>query len=214
MRAAIAIADAENLAAVSIRRVGSTLGAGPMRLYTHLAIKEELFELMAEEIFKEIMADEPTGETWRKRLRAIAHATRKAATRHRWAIEILGNRPHLGPNGLAYLEHLLTALDSAAGFADVNAVMQAGRTFNAYVIGALHNEAVERQAEAASGLDETTLRTVSEPYIRRMIETGRYPMLDKVVRDAVHPSSDQIFEQGLNCVLDGIEAFFLVRQKS
>lgn len=206
LRAAIAIADKEGLASVSLRKVGAALGAGPMRLYGYIATKEELFELMVDEVFGEMLPKKAGKVDWRQSLRAIAHRTRNAATKHRWLVDLLGGRPHLGPNALAYLEHSLAALSYAPGFEDVDAVMQAGKTFNAYVIGAIRSEAGELRAEVESGMDKGAWQAASEPYIKRMIDTGRFPTLAKVVRDAAQPPFDAVFDKGLDCVLDGIEA--------
>ena len=42
--------------------------------------------------------------------------------------------------------------------------------------------------------------------MHRMISTGRYPNLARVVREAANPSADVEFDQGLDRVLDGIAA--------
>lgn len=205
LQAAIAIADQEGLASVSLRKVGAALGAGPMRLYGYIATKEELFELMVDEVFGKMLPKKASKLDWRQSLHAIAQRTRGAAIKHKWAVELLGGRPHLGPNALAYLEHALAALNNAPGFSDINSVMQAARTFNAYVIGAIRIEASELRAEDESGMDKGAWQAASEPYIRRMIDTGRFPTLAKVVRDAAHPPFDAVFDKGLDCVLNGIE---------
>lgn len=206
IQAAILIADAEGLASVSFRKIGAAVGAGPMRLYGYLATKEELFELMVDEVFGEMVPKQTVKADWRQSLRAIAQCTRRAATKHKWLVDLLGGRPHLGPNALAYLEHALAALNNDSGFSDINAVMQTARTFNAYVIGAIRSELSESRAEHESGLDKGAWQAASEPYIRRMIETGRFPTLGKVIVDAANLSPDVVFEQGLDCVLDGIAA--------
>jgi hypothetical protein len=84
--------------------------------------------------------------------------------------------------------------------------MQAVGTVNAYVIGAIRSETSELGAERASGLDEKQWQSATAPYMFRMIETGRFPTIAKVVRDARHPSPDVRFDRGLKLVLDGIAA--------
>jgi AcrR family transcriptional regulator len=56
VRAAIAIADDDGLAAVSVRKVAAALDAGPMRLYGYLSTKDELLELMVDAVYGEIMS--------------------------------------------------------------------------------------------------------------------------------------------------------------
>jgi AcrR family transcriptional regulator len=206
VRAAIALADADGLGSVSLRKVGSALDAGPMRLYGYVSTKEELLELMVDAVYAEMANDGKIGSTWRKGLRSIAHRMWRAAAKHKWFIDLLGGRPHLGPHALAYLEAALATLNGAPGFANIDAVMQAASAFNAYVIGAIRNEASDLRAESESGMDETQWQTATWPYIHRMIATGRFPTVAKVVLDASHPPAEVVFDRGLECVLDGIEA--------
>ncbi|GAB3891720.1 hypothetical protein GCM10029964_065350 [Kibdelosporangium lantanae] len=61
--AAIRLADADGLDAVSLRKVAAALDAGPMRLYGYIATKEELLDLMVDAVQAEI---QPTGDDWRE----------------------------------------------------------------------------------------------------------------------------------------------------
>lgn len=209
VRAAIAIADADGLVSVSFRKVAASLEAGPMRLYGYVASKEELLELMVDAVYGEMASAGPIRGEWREALWTIAHLTRRAAKEHEWFVDLLGSRPHLGPNGLAYLEASLAALSEAPGFEDIDAVRQTAETVNAYVIGAIRIEASEQRAELESGMDQNEWQTASWPYLRRMIATGRFPTLARVLRDATDPWADVVFDEGLNCVLDGIEVRLL-----
>ena len=56
VRAAIRLADADGLEAVSLRKVAAALDVGPMRLYGYIATKEELLELMLDAVFKKTSA--------------------------------------------------------------------------------------------------------------------------------------------------------------
>ncbi|PTL81161.1 TetR/AcrR family transcriptional regulator [Vitiosangium sp. GDMCC 1.1324] len=206
VRAAIELADTEGLAAVSLRKVAAALDAGPMRLYGYMSTKEELLELMVDAVYGEMVSEGPIRGEWREALRSIAHRTRRAAREHKWLIDLVAGRLHLGPNALAHLEASLAALSDTPGFEDIDAVMQAVGTVNAYVIGAIRTEASELRAELESGMNKTEWQNASWPYIQRMVATGRFPMLARVVRDATHPSFDVVFDKGLECVLDGIAA--------
>lgn len=206
VRAAIAIADDDGLVAVSVRKVAAALDAGPMRLYGYVSAKDELLELMVDAVYGEMMSAEPIDPDWREGVRALARRVRSAAGKHPWFVELLGGRPHQGPNALGYLEALFAALDTAPGVENIDSLMRAARTINAYTIGALRNEANEWRAELDTGMDKTGWQTANGPYIFRMIATGRFPHLANVVRDATHPPADEVFEQGLDTVLDGIAA--------
>jgi AcrR family transcriptional regulator len=206
VRAAIAVADDDGLVAVSVRKIAAALGAGPMRLYRYVATKDELLELMVDAVYAEIMSIGSIPSDWREGSRALARRVRTAAGLHPWFVELLGGRPHQGPNALAYLEALFAVLDTAPGVRNIDWLMRAARTISAYIIGALRSEANEWRTELDTGMDKTQWQTANAPYLYRMIATGRFPHLENVIRDATHPPADEIFEQGLDTVLDGIAA--------
>jgi AcrR family transcriptional regulator len=200
VRAAIAIADSDGLAAVSLRKVGASLDAGPMRLYGYLSAKEELLDLMIDAVYGEIVSAGPVDGNWRDIFRTVSHRIRQACHKHQWFVDLLGGRPHLGPNALVFLEASLAALNNVPGFEDIDVAMRAMRTVNAYVIGAVQSES----SDLNGGMNKTEWQKVRWPYLERIIATGRFPMLAKVVRDASHPSPDIAFDMGLQTVLDGL----------
>src|SRR5215207_232262 len=81
--AAITVADAEGLAAVSMQRVAADLGFTKMALYRYLPGKAELVALMVERA----LGGPPdlTGQAWRPGLRTWAHSLLAAHLRHPWA---------------------------------------------------------------------------------------------------------------------------------
>ena len=95
VRAALAIADRDGIAGVSLRNVAAALDAGPMRIYTHLSTKEDLLAAMIDAVYAEIERfDGRTPSDWRGALRSLAHRIRRAAHRHPWFVELLEGRPH------------------------------------------------------------------------------------------------------------------------
>ncbi|RPE40130.1 TetR family transcriptional regulator [Streptomyces sp. Ag109_O5-1] len=204
--AAVALADDGGLEAVSLRKVGARLNAGPMRLYGYISTKEELFDLMVDVVQGEILPEEQSGEQpgdWREALRVLAHRTRQAALRHEWLADLLGGRPSLGPNGLAVTEAKLAALD---GLADVDTVMRATETVSAYINGAIRREIANVRAERTTGLSEHDRQRASGPYVTRMLATGRFPALTKAVYDGTDVDAEASFTTGLDWVLDAVAA--------
>ncbi|WP_109004555.1 TetR/AcrR family transcriptional regulator [Streptomyces rishiriensis] len=199
VRAAIQLADADGLDAVSLRKVATALDVRPMRLYGYIAGKAELLDLMVDAAYAEIR---PDGAGWREVLRSLAEATRHAAHEHEWLADLLGGRPQLGPHALASGETVMAAL----GDVDLDAVMPVVAAVNAYVIGAVRREIAERRAERATGMDEKRWQAALGPYLERTLATGRFPALSTVVRDAAHLDADHTFRIGLDFLLDGIEA--------
>jgi AcrR family transcriptional regulator len=199
VRAAIRLADADGLEAVSLRKVAAALDVGPMRLYGYIATKDELLDLMVDAVHADIR---PTGKDWREVLRSLAETTRRAAHRHEWFADLIGGRPQLGPHALARGETVVAAMDGI----DVDTVMPVVEAVNAYVIGAVRREITERRAERATGMDKKQWQAALGPYLMRTFATGRFPALAAVVRDGVHLDADQTFRIGLDFLLDGIEA--------
>jgi AcrR family transcriptional regulator len=199
VQAAIRLADADGLAAVSLRKVAAELDAGPMRLYGYIDTKEELLELMLDAVHAEI---EPAGDDWRQALRSLADATRAAAHRHEWFADLIGGRPQLGPNTLASGNAVVAAMHGV----DLDVIVPAIAAVSAYVIGAVRKEIAERRAERASGADLRQFQADFGPYLERTFATGRFPALATVVRDGPHLSADETFRIGLDFLLDGIEA--------
>jgi Tetracyclin repressor-like, C-terminal domain len=81
--------------------------------------------------------------------------------------DLLGGRPRQGPNALAYLERVLSALSAAPGFEDIDAVMLAARTMNAYMIGAIRRELGVR-AERESGMNRAAWEAATISFARRV----------------------------------------------
>ncbi|MFF7047561.1 TetR/AcrR family transcriptional regulator [Streptomyces griseorubiginosus] len=200
--AAVALADEGGLEAVSLRKVAARLNAGPMRLYGFIATKEELFDLMMDEVQAEILPEERPGD-WREALSGLAHRTRRAALRHEWLADLLGGRPSPGPNGLAVTESTLAALD---GLADIDTVMRAVETVSSYFTGAIRREIANLRAERATGLSKREWQRASGPHLTKMLATGRFPALSKAVYDGTHVDAETSFTTGLEWVLDAVAA--------
>ena len=98
--AAVAVADAEGLAAVSMRRVAQRLEVGTMTLYTYVPGKAELVALMQDAVYAEVVAP-VQGADWRARLWRVAWNNWELYHRHPWLLEAVTGRPLLGPNETA-----------------------------------------------------------------------------------------------------------------
>jgi len=199
VNAAIRLADEGGLDEVSLRKVAAALNAGPMRLYGYIETKDELLDLMVDEVYGEIAPPVPSAD-WRTGLRHVAHAVRAAAKRHEWFIDLLGGRPHQGPNSLAHIEATLATV----GFDDIDQVLSTVGTVMAYVYGAVRSEITELRAERSTGMTEEQWQRANGPYMERVLATGRFPMLAKVMYEGTDRDHAQAFDDGLDYVLDGI----------
>src|SRR3954453_16348748 len=82
--AAVAVADAEGLAAVSMQRVAAELGKTKMSLYRYLPGKAELVALMVEQAIGE--PPELRAGGWREALTEWSELLFAAYLRHPWAV--------------------------------------------------------------------------------------------------------------------------------
>jgi AcrR family transcriptional regulator len=198
--AAIALADEGGLEAVSLRKVAARLDVGPMRLYGYVSTKKDLFDLMVDEVYAEMLPEEQPGD-WREALRVRAVRTRQATLRHEWLADLLGGRPTLGPNALAVSEATLAALD---GLTDVDTAMRAVEIVSAYTTGAIRREIANLRAERATGLSKRDWQRASGPHLKKMLATGRFPALTKAVYDGTESDPETSFTTGLDWVLDAV----------
>ncbi|AZS86502.1 TetR family transcriptional regulator [Streptomyces griseoviridis] len=204
--ASAALADAEGLAGLSMRKVAAELSVSPMRLYGYVATKDELLDLMADFVYGEIADALDDRAGWEEALRAIAVATRDRALRHAWFVELIGGRPHLGPNALTVMEATAAALARALGPEDGDRLMAALGVFNAYLIGTVRNEVTERRLDRVGGTDEKRWRESVGDYLGRQLATGRFPTMERVLVDGPGAETDETFAAEVGIIIRGLTA--------
>src|ERR1700684_1561441 len=112
--AAVRLADAEGLEAVSMAHVAEQLGFTTMSLYRHVASKEELLQLMwnaSAQGAEDLVLD---GDGWRARLRMWATIQRDMIDRHPWITQMPMAAPPMAPNSMIFVERGLETLDGTA----------------------------------------------------------------------------------------------------
>jgi len=200
---AIRLADADGLDRLSVRKIAKELGVGPMRLYDYVMNRAELLDLMVDAVYAQICGAGQHSE-WRATVLAIARATRAASLDHEWFSDLHGGRPHLGPHALAVGESTAAALSQAPGVHGIDDLQRALGTLNAFIIGTLRREVTERRTTRSTGTDESAFQASLGPYLTRMLETGRYPTIARLVIEGDHLSAEESFNRNLTTVLDGI----------
>jgi TetR/AcrR family transcriptional regulator, tetracycline repressor protein len=117
----LAVADAEGLDALTIRRLASVLGVTPMALYWHFRSKEALLEGLAERIWAEIDADVDAAADWPQQLRGLVESLVRVLRAHPSASQLLASGHKLGSEAaLRVIETTLGVLHRA-GFDPVHA---------------------------------------------------------------------------------------------
>jgi AcrR family transcriptional regulator len=197
LRAALSLADAEGIGAVTMQRVARALGAEPMSLYRHIRNKDDLLDGLVDLVYAEITLPHPE-EPWRSATRRRAISAREALLRHSWAVSLMESRTHPGPANLAHHDATVGNL-FAAGFSGPMAV-HAYNLVDSFVYGfALQ----EHQLPFESTQDLAELA----PEMLQAFPEGQYPHLERVATELVGAGfryGDE-FEWGLELILDGIE---------
>ena len=143
--AALRIADDEGLPAVSMRRVAAELSCTPMSLYEHVANKEALLDLMADEAMASLPELKP-GAPWDREMKRFFTAFHELFLQHPAVAHVMVTRPLSGPVALRRGEPALAVL-VAAGFTDAQTV-ELFIALASYTIGASLYELARRDTNA------------------------------------------------------------------
>jgi len=213
--AAVAVADAEGLQAISVRRIAQELGVSPMSIYTYVPSKAELVGLMFDMVLGETATQEPAVDDWREALTFIACERWRLTERHPWMLDLALHRPPLGPNLVARHEVALRILD-ATGLDDLTKDLVIDVLHN-FLVGALLEAREAREAERVSGLTDEQWFAMAEPALTAQLDAEKFPhvlRLGEAWRAADKAKvADPVwrFKFGLGLVLDGIGALIQAR---
>lgn len=213
---AIEIADAEGLAALSMRKVAERLGVSTMALYTYVPSKAELIDLMLDTAYGEAVPADPAEGDWRERLERVARDNWAMFRRHPWMLQVAAlARPVLGPNAVAKYDHELRVVDGIGlDEVEMDSVVS---LVTGHAEAAARRAAEMAQTERDSGRTDAQWWEVIAPLLEQAYEPGRYPVADRVgpvVGNALQAAyaPEHAFEFGLQRVLDGVEALVRARQ--
>ncbi|HEY2700454.1 MAG TPA: TetR/AcrR family transcriptional regulator [Pseudonocardiaceae bacterium] len=203
--AAVRLADAEGIDAVTIRRVAAELGAAPTALYRYVSRKDELFELMMDAVAGEADPPEHSGD-WRADLRLLAEHHRATALRHPWLAQVAPGRATLGPNTLRWLEFSSGVFDGHPLSADE--ILLNLDMVTAFIGGHVLQELGEVDIARRTGVDHERWLAAQGAYGESIITGGEYPFLTRIMIEAqaphAHDRLERNFRLGLERILDGI----------
>jgi AcrR family transcriptional regulator len=206
--AAVALADAEGLDAVSMRKLAERLGVATMALYRYVDSKDELVELMTNAVIvPATLTADP--DDWREVFREVARRRRQTALAHPWLPAAQSLVPTaLTPSRNLIVERMLGALESLPLTGDQK--MQLIRTIDAYARGAADGEVSQRMMLERRGYGfDGDVRMLLRSNMQWLLRSGRYPRFAKVVQDGLAPADPAgEFELGLEAMLDGLAARF------
>lgn len=198
--AAVRIADARGLDAVSMRHVAAELGCGTMSLYNYVPRKEDLYELMVDAVGAEHELWEPGGD-WRGDMRRVAHQTRELMHRHPWLPRLMSPVYGFSPNALRYLEHCLACLDPLE--TAYGTKLEFIAMLNGMVTTYVRNELDTAERVRALPWSEDEENAVRIAHLSRQIASGAYPrMAAAFAQDPGPIDLEAVFERMVERVID------------
>lgn len=203
---AIGVADRDGLEALTIRKLAKELGLGAMSLYTYVADKSELLELMIDEAYL-AMPELTAAETWRDGVRALAGSNLALYRRHPWLAETYSERPPLGPGVIGKYERELAVLDGL-GLSDVELDAALSFVLN-FVRAAARDELQAARIQALTQASNSDWWQAQEQVLSALLPAGKYPLAERVGSAAGEHNqgayhAGYAYEFGLERVLDGL----------
>ncbi len=199
---ALALADAEGLGAVTIRRLAKELGVTPMALYWHFRSKDELLDGMAARIFEEVDLAVDASATWQEQLRALLGSMVSVLRAHPSTAILLSTRTASSESGLRATEIALDIL-GRGGFSPTQATQIARHSLSTVTNLVSGEPGVVAREESGELIDARRRARV----LLESLPPERYPRLVEAaapLSEGVDP--DAYFAFGLDLLLAGIEA--------
>ena len=186
VRTAIAIADAEGLDALSMRRLAAELGVGPMSLYRHVANKDDLVAHMTDTVFGDQRLPDPGPDGWRAKLELVSRLQWHLVKQHLWL-----------PRVISFTRPMLAGLDLPMATKAREAII-----LPALVMTVAQSLAAEVEAEQGDGEPFDLWWLSREPRTDELLNSGAFPLLATVPQEVV-TDMDGLFEYALARHLDG-----------
>ena len=196
LQAALELVDESGIEALTMRRLGQTLGYEAMSLYNHVRNKDDLLDGILDLVLAET---EPPSqdEEWDATIRRSAVSVHEALVRHPWACSLLLSPGHVRPGRLGYMDALLGRLRSA-GFS-------AETTYTAYHVLDAHIFGFSQWLGSHSYSSEQVTDLIA--WFMQRVDEGGYRHLHEHAQQHLTEGPHRevsAFEFGLDLILDGL----------
>ncbi len=207
VRTAIAVADAEGLGGLSMRRLSAELGIPTMSVYRYVVDKEELVLLMMDAAMAEHPPPplDPATDGWRACVEALARLQWSMYRRHNWLAQAISfTRPLLAPHAMAHTEWTMRALDGHG--LDPGTQFRVAVMLANYVRGTAVNLEEEAQAVQETGMTDDEWMQTQQDRFAAVLAGGRLPLMGRFLATGDHEFTlDILLELGLRTLLNGLE---------
>jgi AcrR family transcriptional regulator len=201
--AGIAVADAEGLESLSMRRVASRLGVGAMSLYTYVPGRSELLELMIDAAYGEVAFPDPVAD-WRERVEYLVRQRWQLFGRHPWLLDYNMNRLPLGPRVLDAEEAVYAAV-AAAGLHGTD-VVAVTNLINWQLVGAARAQISDAAEERHTGTSTEAYWSSRVSFWTTHFDYDRFPTMAEIWRaGGFDDDAGYDADRGIARLLDAIE---------
>jgi AcrR family transcriptional regulator len=197
---ALTVIAHDGVQALTMRALAARLGVVPGALYHHVGNKQQLHDLVLDNVLAEVDVHLDPSLDWTGQLKLLAHRLRQVLEAHPGVAGILKTRDPLGPHSLALAEAFLGPLQ-AAGFGD----REAGLAFFLlvdYTIGFAVSSPPASVNEQR--VRDPATRTQLHQFLRSL-PPDRFPALVALGEHVWVDNRDERFTAGLNVLVDGLE---------
>jgi AcrR family transcriptional regulator len=201
--AGLAIVDRDGLDALTMRSVAQALGTGAASLYAHVASKEELIEMIVEQVIGEIeFPGAPDPDRWVEQLKALAHEMRAVFARHRDLARATFGRIPLGENALRGSEWMIAVM-RAGGLAD-QVIAYACDLLPGYIMAIAYEEGLFASAELR--MEEMVDFVAQMREYFAALPVDRFPNVVSLAAELTAGEGEVRFDFGLEVLIRGLEA--------
>ena len=220
VEAAIRITDEEGFEAVSMRRVAQEFGTGAASLYAYVANKDELMDLIVDQLMLESAMDlgDPAEnvDDWQEQIKDMVRAGYRVLSSHRDIARAMLGRIPFGPNGLRNVENMLKIL-RAHGLPDYIAAY-AGDLIGQYMVGSAIEDYMWKQRHPDATPEDVAEAMSQVGDYLEALPREEFPNLTAMARMMVGDSGDpdsplfDRFELGLDILVRGLATYLPEKQ--
>lgn len=208
VQAALRIVKSDGIDGVSMRRIAAEFETGPSSLYAHVASKDELLQLMFDEICALIPVPPVEPARWKEQILEMARAGHDVLLDHYdLARAALATIPS-GPNAMRVSDAMLGMM-LAGGVPPRIASWAMDRIF-LYITADAYEMSIWRgEVQAAGGNREGFVEELGADLVNyfSQLPEEEYPNLRKYAAEMVGGGTDERFELGLTMLVDGLDKY-------
>jgi len=197
---ALTVIGADGVDALSMRALAARLGVVPGAIYRHVRNKEQLRDLVVDEVLAEVDCQADHGLSWTEQVKVLARRLRAVLEDHPGIAALLKTRDPLGPHSLALAEAFLTPLQ-AAGLPERETALAFSLIYD-YTLGFALSD---RTSVNEQRVQDTATRHQLHAFFRSL-PADRFPALAALGEHVWADNRDQRFTASLDTLIGGLEA--------